>query len=90
MSSSGEYGSRESGEWRVEIVKTDASRANNEDVITRYDVRKIPKPDRHETIHHRYGMIPDGGTMELIAPHTSRDRSVASSGSNMVMRSSGR
>lgn len=84
-----EYGSRESGEWRVEIVKTDASRANNEDVITRYDVRKIPKPDRHETIHHRYGMIPDGGTMELIAPHEPRPL-VASSGSNMVMRSSGR
>ncbi|MUW13504.1 DUF2249 domain-containing protein [Halorubrum sp. CBA1125] len=64
-----EYASRGSGEWRVEIVKTDASIADDEGVITRYDVREIPKPDRHETIHHRYGMIPDGETMELIAPH---------------------
>jgi len=85
----GRNGSRESGEWRVEIVKTDASRANNEDVITRYDVRKIPKPDRHETIHHRYGMIPDGDNGAHCP--TRRDRPpVASSGSNMVMRSSGR
>ncbi|WP_435096773.1 DUF2249 domain-containing protein [Halorubrum sp. N11] len=67
-----EYASRESGEWRVKIVKTDASIADNEGVITRYDVREIPKPDRHETIHHRYGMIPDGETMELIAPHEPR------------------
>ncbi len=67
-----EYTSRESGEWRVKIVKTDASIADNEGVITRYDVREIPKPDRHETIHHRYGMIPDGETMELIAPHEPR------------------
>ncbi len=67
-----EYASREPGEWRVEIVKTDASTADDEGVITRYDVREIPKPDRHETIHHRYGMIPDGETMELVAPHEPR------------------
>ncbi|WP_144926924.1 DUF2249 domain-containing protein [Halorubrum salsamenti] len=67
-----EYASRGSGGWRVEIVKTDASTADDEDVITRYDVREIPKPDRHETIHHRYGMIPDGEAMELIAPHEPR------------------
>ncbi|EMA70695.1 hypothetical protein C461_00362 [Halorubrum aidingense JCM 13560] len=67
-----EYASRGSGEWRVEIVKTDASIADNEGVTTRYDVREIPKQDRHETIHHRYGMIPDGGTMEIIAPHEPR------------------
>jgi uncharacterized protein (DUF2249 family) len=67
-----EYANRGSGDWRVEIVKTDASIADNEDVITRYDVREIPKSDRHETIHHRYGMIPDGETMELIAPHEPR------------------
>jgi len=40
------------------IVKTDASIADNEGVITRYDVGRFRKSDRHETIHHRYGMIP--------------------------------
>jgi uncharacterized protein (DUF2249 family) len=64
-----EYASRGSGEWRVEIVKTDASEAADEDIVTRYDVRDIPKEERHPTIHHRYGMLPDGGTLELIAPH---------------------
>lgn len=67
-----EYESRGSGEWRVEIVKTGESTADDEEVLTRFDVREIPKPERHETIHHRYGMIPDGETMELIAPHEPR------------------
>jgi len=64
-----EYASRSDGEYRVEIVKTDDSEAGDEDIVTRYDVREIPKAERHPTIHHRYGMIPEGGTLELIAPH---------------------
>jgi len=67
-----EYRSRGSNGWRVEIVKTDESEADDEDVVTRYDVREIPKEERHPTIHHRYGMIPEGGTMELVAPHEPR------------------
>jgi uncharacterized protein (DUF2249 family) len=67
-----EYASRGPEEWRVEIVKTDDSEADNEDVVTRYDVRDIPKAERHPTIHHRFGMIPEDGTMELIAPHEPR------------------
>jgi len=67
-----DYASQGGGEWRVEIVKTGASEATDEDVVTRYDVREIPKQERHPTIHHRYGMIPEGGTMELIAPHEPR------------------
>ncbi|QZP39630.1 DUF2249 domain-containing protein [Halobaculum magnesiiphilum] len=67
-----EYGSRGSGEWRVMVTKTGASAADNGDVVTQYDVREIPKQERHTTIHHRYGMIPDGGTMEIIAPHEPR------------------
>jgi len=34
--------------------------------------QEIPKSDRHETIHHRYGMIPDGEKMEIVAPHEPR------------------
>jgi uncharacterized protein (DUF2249 family) len=67
-----EYESRQSGEWRVEIVKADNSEADDEDIITRYDVRDIPKQERHPTIHHRYGMIPEGGTLELVAAHEPR------------------
>lgn len=67
-----EYRSRGSDGWQVEIVKTAESEADDGDVVTSYDVREIPKPERHPTIHHRYGMIPEGGTMELIAPHEPR------------------
>lgn len=67
-----EYASRDAGEWRVEITKTGESESTDDDVVSRYDVREIPKQERHETIHHRYGMIPDGETMELIAPHEPR------------------
>ncbi|QGX94368.1 DUF2249 domain-containing protein [Haloplanus rallus] len=67
-----EYASRGGGEWRVEVVKTEASDADDEGVVTRYDVREIPKAERHPTIHHRYGMIPAGGTMELVASHEPR------------------
>ncbi|WP_459193224.1 DUF2249 domain-containing protein [Halosimplex sp. J119] len=67
-----EYRSRGDDGWRVEVVKTDDSEADEEDVVTRYDVREIPKQERHPTIHHRYGMIPEDGTMELIAPHEPR------------------
>jgi len=67
-----EYRSRGEDGWRVEIVKTAESDADDEDVVTRYDVRDIPKEERHPTIHHRYGMIPEGGTLELIAPHEPR------------------
>lgn len=64
-----EYTTRGAGEWRVEITKTGDSEAIDEDIVTRYDVRDIPKEERHPTIHHRYGMLPEGGTLELIAPH---------------------
>lgn len=64
-----EYVTQGPNEWRVEVVKTEESTADTEEIITRYDVRDIPKPERHPTIHHRYGMIPAGETMEIVAPH---------------------
>jgi len=67
-----DYASQGGGEWRVEVVKTGDSEPTDEDIVTRYDVREIPKQERHPTIHHRYGMIPRGGTMELVAPHEPR------------------
>ncbi|WP_049895610.1 DUF2249 domain-containing protein [Halopiger xanaduensis] len=67
-----EYASEGDGEWRVEIEKTSESAVDNDGVVSRYDVREIPKQERHPTIHHRYGMLPDGATMELVAPHEPR------------------
>jgi uncharacterized protein (DUF2249 family) len=52
--------------WQVEIRKTAESSADNGDVVTQYDVREIPDDERASTIHHRYGMIPEGGTLEMI------------------------
>jgi uncharacterized protein (DUF2249 family) len=68
-----EYDSRGGEEgWRVEITKTDAGKDADSDVHTKFDVREIPKPERHSTIHHRYGMIPEGAVMEIVAPHEPR------------------
>jgi len=67
-----EYASRDSSEWRVETTKTGDSEATDDDILTRYNVREIPKEERHPTIHHRYGMIPAGETMEIVAPHEPR------------------
>ncbi|MCU4744158.1 DUF2249 domain-containing protein [Natronoglomus mannanivorans] len=66
------YERQDAGEWRVEIEKTADSEGRADDVVSRYDVREIPKAERHPTIHHRYGMIPAGETMELVAPHEPR------------------
>jgi len=67
-----EYAATGDGEWRVEIRKTAPATGDAGDVVTRFDVREIPKAERHPTIHHRYGMIPEGATMELVAPHEPR------------------
>ncbi|MFT4883921.1 MAG: hypothetical protein ACI8U4_001434 [Natronomonas sp.] len=63
---------RDPQEWRVEIRKTDESQATDDDIAASFDVREIPKEERHPTIHHRYGNIADGETMEIIAPHEPR------------------
>lgn len=67
-----EYRSRESSAWKVEIVKTEEGETDDSAVQARFDVRKIPKQERHPTIHHRYGNIADGEALEIIAPHEPR------------------
>jgi len=67
-----EYAKRDAEEWRVEIVKTDEAEAAADDVVATFDVREIPKQERHPTIHHRYGNIANGETMEIVAPHEPR------------------
>lgn len=67
-----EYRKQEAQEWKVGIVKTEDSDPTSEDVVASFDVREIPKAERHPTIHHRYGNIPENGTLEIIAPHEPR------------------
>jgi uncharacterized protein (DUF2249 family) len=67
-----EYHSKESDAWKVEIGKTGASTTNGEDVAASFDVREIPKQERHPTIHHRFSNLSAGDVMEIIAPHEPR------------------
>jgi len=60
------YRSEGENGWRVAIRKTAESSADNEDIVTQYDVRDIPEDERESTIQHRYGMIPEGGTLEIV------------------------
>ena len=61
---------REGGdEWRVSIEKTGDAAGGDDEVAAAFDVREIPKPERHPTIHHRYANIGAGETMEIVAPH---------------------
>ncbi|MXR42254.1 DUF2249 domain-containing protein [Halobaculum sp. WSA2] len=64
-----EYTRRDPGEWRVEIRKTGETESGDGAVTASFDVREIPKQERHPTIHHRYGNIDEGETMEIVAPH---------------------
>jgi uncharacterized protein (DUF2249 family) len=45
-----EYLTEGGGEWIVEIVKTGEAATGDDDVVTRFDVREIPKRERHPTI----------------------------------------
>jgi uncharacterized protein (DUF2249 family) len=67
-----EYSAEGGNEWKVEIVKTEQAAATESEVRTTFDVRDIPKQERHPTIHHRYGTLPAGAAMEIIAPHEPR------------------
>jgi len=64
------YESDADGEWRVEISKTGESEAAADEAATAtFDVRDIPKPDRHPTIHHRFGNLGAGDALDIVAPH---------------------
>ncbi|MFB6104415.1 MAG: DUF2249 domain-containing protein [Halobacteriaceae archaeon] len=64
------YRHRGPDRWELEVVKTDQSPTPDTDgVVTRFDIREIPADERHPTIHHRYGMLPEDSVLELIADH---------------------
>jgi len=63
------YEREDPGEWRVEISRTGESEREDTGAEATFDVREIPKPDRHPTIHHRYGGLDAGDALDIVAPH---------------------
>lgn len=58
--------------WRVKIRKTKDVEAGAGDVKLKFDVRKIPPPDRHPSIFHRFGTLTPGESIEIINDHDPR------------------
>lgn len=63
-----EYLNRGGREWKVKVTRTEASEAREmKGVATLIDLRKTDKKDWRQVVFHRYGMMEEGTTMELIA-----------------------
>lgn len=63
-----EYLNRGGREWKVRVTKTEASRGREfTDISTLMDLRKADKSDWKHVVFHRYGMMQEGDTMEVIA-----------------------
>lgn len=55
-------------DWRVRVTRTEASQGRQfTDIATLMDLRRIEEQDWKHVIFHRYGMMEEGDTMELIA-----------------------
>lgn len=63
-----EYLNRGGREWKVKVTRTEASKEREmKDVATLLDLRKADKNEWKQIVFHRYGMMEEGTTMELIA-----------------------
>ena len=63
-----EYITRGGADWHVRVTRLEASKGREfSDVSTLMDLRKIAPDDLKHVIFHRYGMMEEGGTMEIIA-----------------------
>lgn len=58
--------------WRVKIRKTKDVEIGAGEAKLKFDVRKIPPPDRHPSIFHRFGMLTAGESLEIINDHDPR------------------
>ena len=52
--------------WRVKVLKTKDVDIGAGEVGLKFDVRKIPPPDRHPSIFHRFGTLTAGESIEVI------------------------
>lgn len=62
-----EYLNRGGREWKVKVTRTEDSVGREfTDVSTLLDLRKADKKDWKQVVFHRYGMMEEGTTMEII------------------------
>lgn len=63
-----DYIARGGTDWHVKVTRLEASKGREfSDVSTLMDLRKIAPADLKHVVFHRYGMMEEGGTMEIIA-----------------------
>lgn len=63
-----EYLNRGGREWKVKVTRTEASTGREfTDISTLIDLRKVEPADWKQVVFHRYGMMEEGTTMEIIA-----------------------
>lgn len=64
-----EYLNRGGREWKVKVTRTEESKGREfEGIATLLDLRKADPKEWKQIVFHRYGMMEEGTTMELIAP----------------------
>lgn len=68
-----EYLHRGGVDWKVKVTRTQASKGREfAGVSTLMDLRKIDEKDWKHVVLHRFGMMPAGDTMELVAERDPR------------------
>lgn len=61
-------------EWTVKVTRTEDSVGRDfEGASTLIDLRKTTDKDRRYAVFHRYGMMPEGETMELVGAKDPKD-----------------
>ncbi len=69
-----EYLNKGGREWKVKVTRTEASQGKEfKGVSTLIDLRKVDEKDWKHVVFHRYGMMENGDTMELIASSDPKD-----------------
>ncbi len=58
--------------WRVRVIKTKDAPAASGEPASKLDLRRIPIPDRHASIFHRFGTLRNGESLEILNDHDPR------------------
>ncbi len=63
-----DYLKRGGVDWQVKVTRLEASQGREfKDISTLMDLRKVAIEDQKHVVFHRYGMMEEGDTMEIIA-----------------------
>ncbi len=63
-----EYLNKGGREWKVKVTRTEESQGREfKDISTLLDLRKADKKEWKQIVFHRYGMMEEGTTMEIIS-----------------------